>query len=240
MWSVHPRTCGERCHTFLMSHTRPGSSPHLRGTLACSKDDSRHYRFIPAPAGNASFRRLASLSIAVHPRTCGERSIVIYDEAQKFGSSPHLRGTLLRLNQLHFISRFIPAPAGNAINSTSANRRATVHPRTCGERPYYSFHAAQGHGSSPHLRGTRAAQQAMMQMERFIPAPAGNAARSSSRMNASAVHPRTCGERSGEVITIRVGVRFIPAPAGNAFHWHSDGEGDAVHPRTCGERDSSH
>ena len=94
-------------------------------------------------------------------------------------------------------------------------------------------------------------------VERFIPAPAGNAWLIPSPHLAPPVHPRACGERRIAVSTsmpvigssprlrgtlmfrlpLFVGQRFIPAPAGNASAVAIHVPGSTVHPRACGERE---
>ena len=73
LWSVHPRTRGERSEYGLPTHLHRGSSPHTRGTPAERRVAFLSPRFIPAHAGNAP-SNLAAVSLnAVHPRTRGER-----------------------------------------------------------------------------------------------------------------------------------------------------------------------
>ena len=110
-------------------------------------------------------------------------------------------------------------------------------------------------GSSPHLRGTHCVKLGVRVRDRFIPAPAGNTARSCMSRGRRSVHPRTCGEH---YVTLSDGLlpigssphlrgtlrpehqphplcRFIPAPAGNTLRWQTVPNPSPVHPRTCGE-----
>lgn len=50
--SVHPRIRGEHCSTEPRAESRPGSSPHTRGTGTRKANASTSGRFIPACAGN--------------------------------------------------------------------------------------------------------------------------------------------------------------------------------------------
>ncbi len=73
-------------------------------------------------------------------------------------------------------------------------------------------------------------------MNRFIPAPAGNAnVASLDDLLRDGSSPRLRGTR---VVGARdaAGGRFIPAPAGNASSSHSIWPLPPVHPRACGER----
>ena len=100
--SVHPRACGE--HPCYLVRLRPvfGSSPRMRGTLACSGLASEAPRFIPAHAGNTLMSAPIGESCPVHPRACGEHEIIsgssprIGEHRHQSGSSPRMRGTLLR------------------------------------------------------------------------------------------------------------------------------------------------
>ena len=173
---------------------------------------------------------------SVHPRACGERSSRVRGRLRANGSSPRLRGTLGAVARVLPGVRFIPAPAGNAESGGHRNSRRTVHPRACGERQKRKWNAERERGSSPRLRGTLEPPVAVLGPERFIPAPAGNAAPTTSMATQSTVHPRACGERHCSVVkpSWRAGssprlrgtlssqsalsskARFIPAPAGNA------------------------
>ncbi len=176
---VHPRACGERCIAVTSSRSAIGSSPRLRGTQHFSARGRLCARFIPAPAGNATWPAFSSWLASVHPRACGERMIPIPHATQTGGSSPRLRGTLY----------------------TSLFRACgfTVHPRACGERIASGRTTSPAIGSSPRLRGTRLHACRMSDPTRFIPAPAGNAAPRSAPGQRPAVHPRACGERSRRI-----------------------------------------
>ncbi len=173
--AVHPRACGERCTLRPRWSLPTGSSPRLRGTPPQQVEREVQVRFIPAPAGNAAGISVGSGGASVHPRACGERGKVLETIGCIGGSSPRLRGTPFHPLLCFFKSRFIPAPAGNAIFYNFLRRRAPVHPRACGERsPAIVSQPDQG-GSSPRLRGTLSGYVDQATSERFIPAPAGNA-----------------------------------------------------------------
>ena len=119
--------------------------------------------------------------------------------------------------------------------SLEARLRSTVHPRACGElferRTFLSF----AFGSSPRMRGTRAAATVIGRLR--------------------SVHPRACGElRTGHRNGLRIlgssprmrgtlrlrrcqwrGTRFIPAHAGNSMPASRALRPEPVHPRACGE-----
>ena len=153
------------------------------------------------------------------------------------GSSPHARGTLAVVPLDPVVVRFIPACAGNADRKTRWMSASPVHPRIRGERRAERGRTGSLGGSSPHARGTRHEDDYVQRTLRFIPACAGNAARSRARSAASPVHPRMRGERAratpkersdhgssphargtlSEQTAYGLNPRFIPACAGNAW-----------------------
>ncbi len=75
--AVHPRACGERGYRGTWRSLPGGSSPRVRGTPTQSTDAVGTPRFIPARAGNASWRQVSRDDAPVHPRACGERIVIM-------------------------------------------------------------------------------------------------------------------------------------------------------------------
>ena len=253
--TVHPRACGELLRLHFMSSPAVGSSPRLRGTPIVWSPAPLDFRFIPAPAGNSLAFVPSTDAVTVHPRACGELIIGLRRGCGLTGSSPRLRGTRPCGCRQGGSFRFIPAPAGNSVKPVPDSFHRTVHPRACGELAIReSIHRAIC-GSSPRLRGTLKPSRPDRNVDRFIPAPAGNSDRTYLRHFRSAVHPRACGEliayrASGSELagssprlrgTLLGGIisvlseRFIPAPAGNSRSGRNVAAFAAVHPRACGE-----
>ena len=106
------------------------------------------------------------------------------------------------------------------------------------------------------MRGTAEDTQPGRDRRRFIPAHAGNGARSLRSSSAKPVHPRACGERrgspsgrsseagssprmrgtEGQRAQVLLFPRFIPAHAGNGAPFRIHPHTSPVHPRACGER----
>ena len=186
----------------------------------------------------------------------GERPFSISYQPICDGSSPHARGTHDGGQRPGTGHRFIPACAGNAPTASAATCPWTVHPRMRGERTITQDGAYEDVGSSPHARGTRRHVGGYETVRRFIPACAGNAARSAGGPVPWAVHPRMRGERlaalhlRGDIagssphargtllggFGLRLEPRFIPACAGNARTPGGAAGTGAVHPRMRGER----
>ena len=193
-------------------------------------------RFIPACAGNSHRRRFggsgqcgssprvrgtrpgmssAVSPVPVHPRVCGELLEALARIQRRDGSSPRVRGTHQRDDRAGNIRRFIPACAGNSAHGRSTARRASVHPRVCGEL----------------LPGRRTRPGAV----RFIPACAGNSGVRPRKTRYRPVHPRVCGELPRPSPLEEPPFRFIPRVRGTR-ELQTRGKGcSSVHPRVCGE-----
>ena len=151
---VHPRVCGELAPATARHPLPIGSSPRVRGTRECQPALRPTERFIPACAGNSGDPTRGAAGPSVHPRVCGELSLLPAVTAVPAGSSPRVRGT-----------RWWQA---------GRRRPSAVHPRVCGEllrvvRPPHGID-----GSSPRVRGTRMPAVASSRWRWFIPACAGN------------------------------------------------------------------
>ena len=154
----------------------------------------RCHRFIPAGAGNTPPRRSRRRRTAVHPRGRGEHNPRLLERVHAYGSSPRARGTHRTIAYDAVSPRFIPAGAGNTAAAAAGYTERSVHPRGRGEHGYYNGEEYHRFGSSPRARGTQVRRKFLFDLNRFIPAGAGNT-RSVRRGRAvGAVHPRGRGE----------------------------------------------
>ena len=145
------------------------------GELVQDQLVQRHVeRFIPACAGNSSSKTECSACQSVHPRVCGELGKIVDPTDVGTGSSPRVRGTPVRRQEVRLRPRFIPACAGNSLAASDTNGVHTVHPRVCGELDEVTDLMLYGTGSSPRVRGTPDADGHGKLHDRFIPACAGN------------------------------------------------------------------
>ena len=129
----HPRICGEHCPSTVPGNALPGSSPHMRGTLWCRHRRQRDTGIIPAYAGNTRSAVRWSARCGDHPRICGEHLTARPSFFCLWGSSPHMRGTHMRLYQRQHDARIIPAYAGNTGLLVRPRTDRGDHPRICGE-----------------------------------------------------------------------------------------------------------
>ncbi|MEN9874262.1 MAG: hypothetical protein RL186_1159 [Pseudomonadota bacterium] len=134
--------------------------------------------------------------------------------------------------------------------------QSAVHPRVGGEQLCGVNFCPHIAGSSPRGRGTEIVVGMKGEINRFIPAWAGNSPSDGKRCGVWSVHPRVGGEqvvagiisqdRSGSsprgrgtattLALFSVVGRFIPAWAGNSCQSVSADLAASVHPRVGGEQ----
>ena len=194
--AVHPRACGEQGTCAGRVRGGRGSSPRVRGTVACPTSWMYVRRFIPARAGNSRDHRRTGQDGPVHPRACGEQSAAALIAATMAGSSPRVRGTATSAARMGRFMGFIPARAGNSTGCRPSTILLPVHPRACGEQ------SAIGHRSRDQAR--------------FIPARAGNSGATSPGTPCHPVHPRACGEQGSAIIAGAASIGSSPRVRGTA------------------------
>ena len=130
---VYPRWRGELFCALAFCWLSRGLSPLARGTLCRCQHCWRVIRFIPAGAGNTKFILINTAFVSVYPRWRGEHFTTIGGHATAHGLSPLARGTRTKYPSLNPRRRFIPAGAGNTIETFHAIKQAAVYPRWRGE-----------------------------------------------------------------------------------------------------------
>ena len=190
-----------------------------------------------------------------HPRGCGEHSHAADDALVLDGSSPRMRGALIRDRQGHHRRRIIPADAGSTFTSVSIRNSNWDHPRGCGEHQRSDYQTWWLVGSSPRMRGAPLMLVYHCLSPGIIPADAGSTQAYALQPDFTQDHPRGCGEhlpsnlinrmKAGSSPRMRGALAFypvrpvstgiIPADAGSTSRQgeHTQGKGD--HPRGCGE-----
>ena len=170
----HPRVCGEHRRVMKSRSNCGGSSPRMRGTPIACRILSAPAGIIPAYAGNtARYRNLRKLYWD-HPRVCGEHGSREVITCRRLGSSPRMRGTLLRVRAERQSTGIIPAYAGNTRCRTGFQAGCGDHPRVCGEHQLDALVGGIRTGSSPRMRGTLAPVIIGHVAHGIIPAYAGN------------------------------------------------------------------
>ena len=134
-----------------------------------------------------------------HPRIRGEHLYFSFHVPSDGGSSPHSRGTPASFVRSVTVGGIIPAFAGNTSPDKNSIQNCKDHPRIRGEHNSFGYGRRYGLGSSPHSRGTRMDSTKQCDIERIIPAFAGNTFISLSMFLRTEDHPRIRGEHSGFV-----------------------------------------
>ena len=149
----HPRVCGEKAYSRVISGSLWGSPPRVRGKEVSRRLGLAVDGITPACAGKSSTATLAAHSTGDHPRVCGEKPQPATHSAAPPGSPPRMRGKEVKA-LLHFNWVGItPAYAGKSSPGSAAGCHARDHPRVCGEKSTTSEDAGSLPGSPPRMRG---------------------------------------------------------------------------------------
>ena len=211
---VHPRVCGELEPSQYPSSGGYGSSPRVWGTRVLKRHNHTLPRFIPACVGNSPPIPSQIGGYPVHPRVCGELTLICKNAIGEYGSSPRVWGTHPVSGWGWWFSRFIPACVGNSLSTVVNDLASPVHPRVCGELsvPPLPLGMSSVH---PRVCGELISCFCLFLRGRFIPACVGNSQVRVTVISGVPVHPRVCGELAhGGFPEMRSG---------------------SVHPRVCGE-----
>ena len=217
-----------------------------------------HCGIIPALAGNTLRARRSNCIRGDHPRSRGEYTPGVWPEVLAKGSSPLSRGIRMPARQRPGPGRIIPALAGNTPRDAGPDTVPEDHPRSRGE--YHVVATRQGEitGSSPLSRGIRCPAIEADDVDRIIPALAGNTYHTMTYGSRQTDHPRSRGEYPCQCDLVRVttgssplsrgihgapftqgtGVGIIPALAGNTHDHRYRNHHCSDHPRSRGEYQS--
>ncbi len=114
---VYPRWRGELRPVETRLRCSYGLSPLARGTRSREALKFADQRFIPAGAGNSALRSTTRSTRSVYPRWRGELQSGSASYVPSAGLSPLARGTLHGVGTHQHLRRFIPAGAGNSLNT---------------------------------------------------------------------------------------------------------------------------
>ena len=128
----HPRACGANGLRGHVSDVQDGSSPRMRGKLACPAHYLSVRRIIPAHAGQTMSTLIIACRYSDHPRACGANEGTTRKHARPHGSSPRMRGKQQRGGDVGRARRIIPAHAGQTWTLAKRFVREPDHPRACG------------------------------------------------------------------------------------------------------------
>ena len=117
-------------------------------SISCSKK-----RITPAHAGKRYADKFKGAKYWDHPRTCGEKLLVVIVVFFLSGSPPHMRGKDFVITKNFFYWGITPAHAGKSGSHSELFFILTDHPRTCGEKAECDLWGRLLEGSPPHMRG---------------------------------------------------------------------------------------
>ena len=129
---VYPRACGGTPLRSSQIADSRGLSPRLRGNRSVSDYHDVPLGSIPALAGEPGFRHRVQLMPKVYPRACGGTYSGDYEVMASAGLSPRLRGNQQTGAHVKFLSRSIPALAGEPYPCYGNIGAIRVYPRACG------------------------------------------------------------------------------------------------------------
>ena len=169
----HPRACGANQEVLVLRASFLGSSPRVRGKPGGACACLALVRIIPARAGQTHAPYQDCRAHPDHPRACGAnhggQSVYTADT----GSSPRVRGKLLRGDGRLAVLRIIPARAGQTILYHYSSSLVPDHPRACGANFLVVTAGWPNIGSSPRVRGKPRCRWVSCGQARIIPARAG-------------------------------------------------------------------
>jgi len=191
--TVDPRMRGGAFTGLFLLGMREGRSPHARGSHAYLSERPVRRGSIPACAGEPRGAAAPQGQRQVDPRMRGGATVIGKRPPLLMGRSPHARGSPWCLISLRFMSRSIPACAGEP-NSRLASRCASkVDPRMRGGARLLAVGQHQLQGRSPHARGSHVVGSCAAGDDGSIPACAGEPRSRSPRPAAPGVDPRMRG-----------------------------------------------
>ena len=188
----------------------------MRGQRGAGPPSDGTGRIIPARAGPTFIDIRLKVALTDHPRSCGANRVSQHSCSAKLGSSPLVRGQLVRLVMILTVVRIIPARAGPTPGAVVEEWCDSDHPRSCGAnvvrirrltvltgssplvrgQPAHATYYLGVRGSSPLVRGQLSETAAEQEGNWIIPARAGPTLTWTPSITVSTDHPRSCGANS--------------------------------------------
>ncbi len=230
----HPRACGAHSHQRCVEQTSVGSSPRMRGSQVKDNGATDKPGIIPAHAGLTSSEYTAYRADRDHPRACGAHKQIEATGDPELGSSPRMRGSLMKQAVERRLLGITPAHAGLTGRSTALIPAAKDHPRACGAHFQLWKRARKSKGSSPRMRGSRFLLLEVVNNVGIIPAHAGlTESLYHAIYNLIGSSPRMRGSQTFPFYTLLL-IGIIPAHAGLTSRRIRATIAGWDHPRACG------
>ena len=230
----HPRACGVYVGYLAVGEDTWGSSPRVRGLRGNVMVIALRHGIIPARAGFTVITDAPERGGQDHPRACGVYLSNSPTTIMSIGSSPRVRGLLVRQLLRQIELRIIPARAGFTMRSASSRCPARDHPRACGVYLLRSCPGGSSAGSSPRVRGLPARPPVVAAGVRIIPARAGFTCPYGPAPGSRPDHPRACGVYGFSHAAHSVGSGSSPRVRGLPWYTRHRAGRFRDHPRACG------
>ena len=108
----HPRVCGEKFVSSILTIGAGGSPPRVRGKVFWFFLPESLHRITPACAGKSKKKFQPKFKTKDHPRVCGEKSMCSKSLQLPQGSPPRVRGKVISSWQSSTKTGITPACAG--------------------------------------------------------------------------------------------------------------------------------
>ena len=115
----HPRLCGEKQRVEIVTGSRAGSPPPMRGKVRYFGLLTDHKRITPAYAGKSPTTSRSFSLFRDHPRLCGEKNPQYSPISALEGSPPPMRGKDAETFTVADLLGITPAYAGKSAQNTS-------------------------------------------------------------------------------------------------------------------------
>ena len=185
--------CGAARHPSPPSPGGTGLSPRVRGSPHLVRSRPVEPRSIPACAGQPAGSNTRKCPASVYPRVCGAAHYRHTGARRPGGLSPRVRGSQPCDRYWMGCAGSIPACAGQPRASRPTLLAMRVYPRVCGAAGTGSPLARRRRGLSPRVRGSLLQVRGKEEVERSIPACAGQPHTIASLSCEIWVYPRVCG-----------------------------------------------
>ena len=129
---VYPRVCGGTPKITVVVPAPFGLSPRVRGNPNPLFSPLAIIRSIPACAGEPVTAMVSVRLYEVYPRVCGGTCIRTGFRRRRLGLSPRVRGNQILVIANYYVTRSIPACAGEPRTEKRRALPHKVYPRVCG------------------------------------------------------------------------------------------------------------
>ena len=130
----HPHAYGDKTLMFGFVEVCHGSSPRVWGQVIFSPLATRLARIIPTRMGTRTAQLIPLTLPEDHPHAYGDKTMTVYQNGQRPGSSPRVWGQVLKKHKADIFGRIIPTRMGTSHICPSVSFRNKDHPHAYGDK----------------------------------------------------------------------------------------------------------